>query len=202
MFGTAPRLLAVAALFSALLPAAVATGDGNRPPTASFTWSPSAPQTGDTEVFAATTSDPERDPVSVRWDLDGDGTYETATAAPTAHFARGEHLVGLRATDSHGNSTVVTRTVTVANAGPTGASISFGPAAPRSGDDVTLSGSGADPEDDALTYQWDLDGDGTYETAGEQVSHSFVRGTRTVGLQVSDPSGATATTTRTIAVAD
>src|SRR4051794_25590234 len=121
MSGTAPRLMALAALLTALLPVAAAAGDGgNKPPAASFTWSPATPQTGDTEGFTATTSDPERDAVTIRWDLDGDGTYETTASAPTAHFARGAHVVGLRATDSHDNATVVTHTVTVANAGPTG----------------------------------------------------------------------------------
>src|SRR3954454_14087222 len=103
MFRTAPRHLALAALLTALLPAAIAAGDGNRPPTASFTWTPSTPQTGDVVTFAATTADPEKDPVTVRWDLDGDGTYETTAAAPSARLTRGAHLVGLRATDSHGN---------------------------------------------------------------------------------------------------
>src|SRR4051812_30934186 len=202
MFRKAPRFLALASLLTALLPAAIAAGDGNRPPAASFTWSPSAPQTGDVVAFTATTADPEHDPVTVRWDLDGDGTYETTTVAPSARLARGAHVIGLLATDSHGNATTVTRTVTVANVGPTGAAISFGPAAPRSGDSVSLSGSASDPEGDALTYSWDLDGDGSFETSGEHVSHSFTRGTHALALQVSDPSGATTNATATIDVSN
>jgi uncharacterized protein len=41
-----------------------------------------------------------------------------------------------------------------------------GPYAVVEGSSVLVSAVGSDPDDDALTYVWDLDNDGTYETAG------------------------------------
>jgi PKD repeat protein len=103
-------------------------------------------------------------------------------------------------TDYRGASTTVTRVVTVANAAPNAASFSWSPDTPRTGQSVTLSGTGSDPEGDALTYRWDLDGDGVFETSGAKPVASFVRGSRKVALKVTDPSGASFTTTRTIVV--
>src|SRR6266436_1735662 len=72
----------------------------NHPPAANFTWSPGTPRTGDVIAFAATTSDPDHDPVTVRWDLDGDGTFETTGASPARTLSRGDHTVALQATDA------------------------------------------------------------------------------------------------------
>jgi hypothetical protein len=199
---SARRFLVLAAAATTLLPAAVATADGGsgRSPVVGFAWAPVAPHSGDTLTLTATASDPDGDLALVRWDLDGDGAYETLGTTATAHLARGPHTVGVRATDYRGNSTTVTHVVTVANAAPTAASLTWSPVAPRTGQSVTLSGTGSDPEGDALSYSWDLDGDGVYETQGAKPAASFMRGARKVGLRVSDPAGATFTTTKTIDV--
>ncbi len=59
----------------------------------------------------------------------------------------------------------------------------------------------SDPDaGDTLTYAWDLDGNGLYNDAtGVSTSRTYGAGNVTVGLQVTDSHGATATTTRTIA---
>ena len=53
-------------------------------------------------------------------------------------------------------------------------------------------------------YEWDFDGDGSYETdggAGATTSHIFEgAGSHQVGLRVTDDEGTTATTTRTVSV--
>ena len=48
-----------------------------------------------------------------------------------------------------------------------------------------------DPEGDALTYEWDLDGDGQYDdsTLGEPTGTFSTPGQVTIGLRVSDPFG-------------
>ena len=60
------------------------------------------------------------------------------------------------------------------------------------------------PNGDTLTYAWDLDGDGQYDDAtGVTASRTYsVGGDVEVGLQVSDPPGATRTTSRTVSVAN
>ena len=68
---------------------------------------------------------------------------------------------------------------------------------------MSLSATGTDPNGDALTYAWDLDNNGTYETPGQTVSFSAASidgpAMRTVGVRVSDGS---ATSTDTAQVND
>jgi uncharacterized protein len=79
-----------------------------------------------------------------------------------------------------------------------------GPYSVVEGSTVTLSAAGDDPDGDTLSYAWDLDGDGTYETAGESATFSAAGieapATRTVGVQVSDAGGLTATDTAVVQV--
>ena len=59
-----------------------------------------------------------------------------------------------------------------------------------------------DPDGDALTFAWDLDGDGAFDDAtGATTSFTYTQpGNRVAALRVSDPSGATGTATVPIAV--
>jgi glucose/arabinose dehydrogenase len=63
---------------------------------------------------------------------------------------------------------------------------------------VSFDGTGStDPDGDALTYAWDLDGDGAFDdsTASKPSFTYATGGTYTVRLQVSDPGGLTGTDT-------
>jgi glucose/arabinose dehydrogenase/PKD repeat protein len=79
-------------------------------------------------------------------------------------------------------------------------------ASPTSGNPpltVSFDGSASsDPDGDALSYAWDLDGDGAFDdsTAAKPTFQYATRGGRTVKLRVSDPSGASSTDTVTIMV--
>lgn len=66
----------------------------------------------------------------------------------------------------------------------------------------TLDGTDStDPDGDNLTYEWDLDNDGTYESTGSSVDHSFASaGANDVTLKVTDDHGATDTTVVTVDV--
>ena len=80
-----------------------------------------------------------------------------------------------------------------------------GPYAVAEGGSATLSATGSDSEGDALTYAWDLDNNGTYETAGQTATFSAGDGpaSPTVGVRVSDgTSSATDTATVNISNAD
>lgn len=79
-----------------------------------------------------------------------------------------------------------------------------GPYTVSEGGSVSLAATGSDPEGGALTYAWDLDNNGTYETSGSTVTFSAAAldgaSSRTVGVQVTDDGGATATDTATVDV--
>ena len=72
------------------------------------------------------------------------------------------------------------------------------------GSTVTLTASGTDREGGALSYAWDLDGNGTFETAGQSVSFSPDDGPSTpvVKVRVADDVGQTSTAQATVTVAN
>lgn len=69
------------------------------PLSASFDYSPSAPEVGQTVAFAATTSGGTAAPIEHAWDLDGDGEFDDAVGAraQTSFAAGGSYVVRLRA---------------------------------------------------------------------------------------------------------
>jgi PKD repeat protein len=61
--------------------------------------------------------------------------------------------------------------------------------------------SSSDPDGTIATYEWDLDGDGTYETTGSKPTFTpAAAGAHHVTLRVTDDSGTTATATATVTV--
>lgn len=67
---------------------------------------------------------------------------------------------------------------------------------------ATLTGSGSDPDGDPLTYTWDLDNNGSFETSGQNPTFSAAGrdgpSSQTVVLKVCDSKGACATSTATV----
>ncbi|MDX6731426.1 MAG: hypothetical protein QOC54_1374 [Baekduia sp.] len=83
-----------------------------------------------------------------------------------------------------------TMTGSVHVAGNAFATPDFGwaPAAPQAGQAVTFSATGfADPDGTIARYEWDLDGDGSFESVGAQTSHTYPAATSvTVALRYVD----------------
>jgi hypothetical protein len=79
-----------------------------------------------------------------------------------------------------------------------------GPYMVAEGGSVALSASGSDPEGGPLSYAWDLDNDGVFETAGPSPTFSAVAldgpSSHTVTVQVTDNGGLTATGATTVNV--
>jgi hypothetical protein len=136
-----------------------------------------------------------------RWDLDNDGAYDDATGSTAARtFARpGSYPVRLRVTTGF-LSTETSHTIVIPNQPPV-AQFDVAPAAPLTGDVITLTSTSSDAES-GITTSWDLDGDGIYPDAiGPSASHAFNSpGPHTVRLRVRDDDGGETVATRTITV--
>jgi PKD repeat protein len=181
----------------------------NQNPTASFTATPNPVVSGSTVTFnGSASSDPDGTIAKYEWDLDGNGSYETntgTTATTTKSYATpGTVAVGLRVTDNLGATATKTVNVTVTNRPPT-ASFTVTPSPAATRQTVTFNGSASsDPDGTIAKYEWDLDGNGTYEkdtgaTSTTTNVYSTI-GTFTIGLRVTDNSGTPATTTRSLTV--
>jgi predicted outer membrane repeat protein len=177
----------------------------NGVPTASFTFSPSSPQTGQSVTFTSNSSDSGGSIASQAWDLDNDGSFDdgTATTASRSFPAAGDYTVRLRVTDNRGAQATSTRTVTASNRAPT-ASFTFAPALPSTGQSVTFTSTSTDPDGSIASQAWDLDNDGSFDDGtATTASRSFpAAGDYTVRLRVVDNNGAAATVANTIAVAN
>ncbi len=77
-----------------------------------------------------------------------------------------------------------------------------GPYTVIEGSSVTLTATGTDPENDPLTYAWDLDNDGVFETPGQSVSFTGVNAPSdpTVVVKATDSGGLSATAQTTVHV--
>jgi PKD repeat protein len=175
----------------------------NRPPIASFTYSPAQPSSGAKVAFTSTSSDPDGKITAYYWDLDNDGQFDDGGARTmTRTFASpGRYTVGLRVKDDKGAVSETSRVVPVGNVAP-GASFAMSPEAPLTGDTVTFFSTATDPDGPIASQAWDLDGDGAFDDgAGVLVTRKFTDpGMYVVSLRVTDADGAVDTASKTLVV--
>ncbi|MEF8836094.1 MAG: phospholipase D-like domain-containing protein, partial [Candidatus Thermoplasmatota archaeon] len=73
----------------------------------------------------------------------------------------------------------------------------------EAGEEITLTGENSWDDHKVVEYRWDIDGDGTYDKKGEQISVSFdEEGTREITLYVDDVGGNNNTDTFTLEIKD
>ena len=190
------------------------TGVVNDSPTASFTISPNPVGVGQPVTFdASASSDPEGVPLTYEWDFDGNGTFEVnrgndpriTVTPPTA----GTFQVTLRVTDDAGQTATDTRTLVVnpppPNQNPT-ASFTATPSPANVDQRVTFDATGSkDPDGSIVKYEWDLDGNGTFETNSQtnprvQRSYSTAK-VYNVKLRVTDNANGAGEVVRQLVVA-
>src|SRR5262249_12091562 len=117
---------------------------------------------GGTFQFHATATDPNGDPLSYSWDLNGDGVFGDATGPDVQAVltAVGQHPVTVQVTNAHNRSVVGSLNVTFQNVAPVA---DPGPAqTANEAGTVNFHGSVADPgaASETFTYAWDFDYDG------------------------------------------
>jgi YD repeat-containing protein len=186
-------------------------GGSNQPPTASFTANKPNPLPLNTAVTfdASASTDLDGTIAKYEWDLNGDGTFETDTGTtPTVSktfTAEGTYDVRLRVTDNGAATDLTVRTYDVLGNQPPTATFTASPNPAFATQTVTFDATGsADPDGTIATYEWDLDGNGTYErntgTTKTTTTSYASAGTVTVGLRVTDNGGKTATKTLPVTV--
>ncbi len=92
--------------------------------------------------------------------------------------------------------------ITVTDAGRPTAALTMTPAAATVGQRVDFDGMGSnDPDGIIMAWDWDLDGNGTFETSGATPDHTYASpGTVTVQLRVTDNSNKTHTATQALVI--
>jgi len=93
----------------------------NQPPNASFSYSPTNPEVGESITFDASgSSDPDGSVVSYEWTF-GDGTSATGETASHTYSSEGSYSATLTVTDGDGSTDSVTNTIQITNSPPSGA---------------------------------------------------------------------------------
>jgi hypothetical protein len=181
----------------------------HRKPIALLTADRAVPNVGDVVGYRASgSSDPDPDGFirEYLWDMDGNGSFERSTGTnpyiTTSFPTPGQHQIALRVIDRYFAFTDQPLVVRV-NKKPT-AVISATPNPAVVNQAVALSGSASTDDRSIVKYEWDLDGNGTYETntaSSPTTSTMFTTlGQVKVGLQVTDDDGAVDQSIATITV--
>jgi plastocyanin len=152
-------------------------------------------------VLSGSGVDPDGDPLTYAWDLDYDSIFETPGQVVTYTWPdNGVFTVTLRVDDGRGGSGEDYAIVTIENMTPT---ISAGgPYTATVGVASTLEATATDVPSDTLTYDWDLDDDGSFDDGtGSVVTYTWATtGIYTVTVRVDDGDGGIATDETTVNV--
>ena len=148
-------LLAAVAVAGKL--AAAASSEG---PSASFTYNPGSPRSGEDISFSSTSSD-DGLLTQLQWEFD-DGASADGANVNHAYGIPGVYTVQLTVTDDEGLSATAQETITVANREPS-ADFHWSPDSPQVDETVFFNSDASDPEDRILAEKWDLDDDGAFD---------------------------------------
>jgi PKD repeat protein len=154
---------------------------------------------------ASGSSDPDGSIAKYEWDLDGNGSYEKTTTTPKTsrtYASPGFFTVHVRVTDDGGKKDVAAKALRVHRAPH--AEIKATPAEITVGQKTSLLAVGSSDDDGVAKYEWDLDGNGTFETStatSPVVDAPFATvGTKTVRVKVTDIYNASSVASTTVGV--
>lgn len=156
----------------------------NSPPSPAGLLGPSVAYRGAESTFTAASSlDPEGDPITYTWWVDG-ARAGVGTSLTHVFTSVGEHTIKLVVSDGFDASTT-THTVRVLNRAPHVGISASGPLPADRITPITFSALGADPDGDPLTYQWRVDGSAA--GTGTTLTYRFAAlGMHTVEVTASD----------------
>jgi len=126
----------------------------NQPPNAVISAQPTSGPAPLTVVFDGTgSSDPDGDPITYAWDLDGDGAFDDSTSATTSttYQTAGTYTPRLQVTDTSGATAIASATISAGNTPPRPV-IDTPPDTTtwRVGDTIPFSGHATDDQDGTL----------------------------------------------------
>ena len=153
-----------------------------------------------TVYFTTDGEDPAGTIQQFRWDFDGNGSYDTydemARDYNHTYNSSGTYNATLYVWSSTGESASASITITVENNPP----VATADVLPSNGAiplNVDLYGSGSDSDGSIVLYEWDFEGDGTYDwsstTTGNTTYTYNVVGTYNAVFRVTDNEGDTST---------
>jgi hypothetical protein len=143
---------------------------------------------GDILTFSCSVSDPGNDTHQYQWNL-GDGILGDQATIQHTYLDEGNFRVTVNVSDDDNGTDKDTVDVTVTNVPP---EVDIGgPYRGSKVNPVSFSGNAIDPgKNDVLSFVWDLDGDGQFESTGQHVIKLYDEdGTYTVYLKVTDDDG-------------
>jgi PKD repeat protein len=167
----------------------------------------SSPTAIDSPVLldASRSTDPNQDPLTYSWDLDGDGHYgDAAGELQTVTYAKsGRYRVGVQVSDGHGATSTAQATITVlVDQAPT-VTFANDPVQPAIGATVSFTATATDADGTVDHIDWDLDDDGDFDdAAGPSASWSFDEaGRHRIAVRATDDRGVATVAFRSIVVA-
>ncbi|HJX85190.1 MAG TPA: OmpA family protein, partial [Candidatus Angelobacter sp.] len=179
----------------------------NQPPVASCSANPNMviAGSGDIVIVRASASDPDNDPLTYAWSATGGNVAGTGSEVRwnSAGVAPGTYTVTASVNDGHNHTVNCSAGITVnppPNRPPT-VSCSASKSSVVSGEPVTITANGSDPDGDPLTYSWSTSAgriSGSGSTA--QLDTSNTQGPATVTATVDDGRGGTASCSSTVDV--
>jgi len=177
-------------------------------PVASFTVTPGVAAVGETVTLnASATTQPNGLITEHLWDLDGNGSFETNTGTTRTTSltpsSAGARTIALRVTDGLDQTSQTTRPLVVTNR-PT-AQFTVSPAPAQVGQAVSFdAGASSDVDGTIANYEWDLDGNGSFETGPSETATATrtyaSAATLTIRLRVTDNVGVGGTTTQSLRI--
>jgi PKD repeat protein len=193
---------------------------GNQAPVAAFDTSVTNAAPNQSIGFDPAASSDDDGILFYRWDFENDGTFDQTTTSPIevqhAYSQFGSYTALLRVEDMFGATSSITHTVSVDQGNRAPVADAGGPYVLTSGEVLVLNATLSSDPDAALgdaiaSYAWDLDNDGQYDDASGATSIvppftlqalGLTPGaTYTIGVEVTDSFGASASDTASLFIA-